>query len=68
MFRKLHALFKRLDELLELPNGTSKEEVKKFLKIEKTSKLNHEDLSYLVRFVDNILLEFGIDADEKEKM
>jgi hypothetical protein len=64
MIKKIHVLFNRLDELFELPKGTSKIEVKKHLKIESIKDLNHEDLSYLLRFIDNILLENNIDIDE----
>ena len=64
MIKKIHVLFGRLDELFELPKGTSKIEVKKHLKIESIKDLNHEDLSYLLRFIDNILLEHNIDIDE----
>ena len=64
MIKKIHALFGRLDELFELPKGTSKIEVKKHLKIESIKDLNHEDLSYLLRFIDNIFLEHNIDIDE----
>lgn len=63
---KLNILFKRLDKLLDFPNGTSKQEVKKFLRIEKTSTLDFEETIYVLRFVDNILLELGYD-EEKEK-
>ena len=64
MIKKIHLLFSRLDELFELPKGTSKIEVKKHLEIESIKDLNHEDLSYLLRFIDNILLEHNIDIDE----
>lgn len=64
MIKKIHLLFNRLDKLFELPKGTSKEEVKKHLKIESIGKLEHEDLSYLLRYLDNILLENNIDIDE----
>ena len=64
MIKKIHVLFGRLDELFELPKGTSKIEVKKHLKIESIKDLNHEDLSYLLRFIDNIFLEHNIDIDE----
>lgn len=64
MIKKIHLLFSRLDELFELPKGTSKIEVKKHLKIESIKDLNHEDLSYLLRFIDNIFLEHNIDIDE----
>jgi hypothetical protein len=64
MIKKIHLLFKRLDKLFELPKGTSKIEVKKHLKIESIKDLNHEDLSYLLRFIDNIFLEHNIDIDE----
>lgn len=64
MIKKIHVLLNKLDELFELPKGTSKIEVKKHLKIESFGKLEHEDLSYLLRYLDNILLENGIDCDE----
>jgi hypothetical protein len=64
MIKKIHLLFGRLDELFELPKGTSKQEVKKHLEIESIKDLNHEDLSYLLRFIDNIFLENNIDIDE----
>ena len=64
MIKKIHVLFGRLDELFELPKGTSKIEVKKHLKIESIKDLNYEDLSYLLRFIDNIFLEHNIDIDE----
>jgi hypothetical protein len=64
MIRKIHLLFGRLDELFELPKGTSKIAIKERLEIESIGKLEHEDLSYLLRYVDNILLENGIDIDE----
>ena len=66
MIKKIHLLFGRLDELFELPKGTSKIEVKKHLKIESIKDLNHEDLSYLLRFLDNIFLEHNIDIDEEK--
>jgi hypothetical protein len=66
MIKKIHVLFNRLDELFELPKGTSKQEVKKHLKIESIKDLEHEDLSYLLRFIDNILLEHNIDIDEQK--
>ena len=66
MIKKIHLLFGRLDELFELPKGTSKIEVKKHLKIESIGKLEHEDLSYLLRFIDNIFLEHNIDIDEEK--
>lgn len=64
MIKKIHLLFNKLDELFELPKGTSKIEVKKHLKIESIKDLNHEEKSYLLRFIDNILLEHNIDCDE----
>jgi len=66
MIKKIHILFNRLDELFELPKGTSKIEVKKHLEIESIGKLEHEDLSYLLRYLDNIFLLNGIDIDEYE--
>ena len=66
MIKKIHLLFNRLDELFELPKGTSKIEVKKHLEIESIKDLNHEDLSYLLRFIDNIFLEHNIDIDEEK--
>lgn len=64
MIKKIHVLLTKLDELFELPKGTSKIEVKKHLKIESIGALEHEDLSYLLRYLDNILLEHNIDCDE----
>ena len=64
MIKKIHLLFGRLDKLFELPKGTSKIEVKKHLKIESIKDLNHEDLSYLLLYLDNIFLLNGIDIDE----
>lgn len=64
MIKKIHLLFNKLDELFELPKGTSKIEVKKHLKIKSIGKLEHENLSYLLRYLDNILLENNIDCDE----
>jgi hypothetical protein len=66
MIKKIHVLFNRLDKLFELPKGTSKIEVKKHLKIESLKDLNHEDLSYLLRYLDNIFLLNGIDIDENK--
>lgn len=66
MNAKIHILFKRLDELLSLPYGTSKVAVKERLEIESIAKLNHEEKSYLLRYLDNILLEFGYDIEEKK--
>lgn len=66
MIKKIHLLFNKLDELFELPKGTSKIEVKKHLKIESIKHLNHEEKSYLLRFIDNILLEHNIDCDEEK--
>ena len=66
LIAKIHLLFNRLDELFELPKGTSKIEVKKHLEIESIGKLEHEDLSYLLRYLDNILLEHNIDIDEEK--
>jgi hypothetical protein len=62
---KLNILFKRLDIILELPKGTSKSEVKKFLNIEQTRNLDFEETIYVLRFVDNILLELGYDEAEE---
>lgn len=67
MIRKIHLLLKQLDDLLQLPYGTCKIAVKEHLKIESISKLNHEELSYLLRYIDNILLENGIDYDSTDK-
>ena len=67
MIKKIHIFLKQLDDLLELPYGTCKVAVKEHLKIESISKLNHEELSYLLRYIDNILLENGVDIEE-EKM
>ena len=64
MIKKIHLLFTKLDELFELPKGTSKIAIKERLEIESISKLNHEELSYLLRYTDNILIENGIDIDE----
>jgi hypothetical protein len=64
MIKKLHLLFRRIDELFNLPYGTSKVAIKERLQIESIGKLEHEDLSYLLRYVDNILLENGVDIDE----
>ena len=64
MIKKIHLLFTKLDELFELPKGTSKIEVKKHLNIESIGKLEHEDLSYLLRYLDNIFLLNDIDIDE----
>jgi hypothetical protein len=66
MIKKIHLLFNRLDELFELPKGTSKIAIKERLQIESISKLEHEDLSYLLRYLDNILLEHNIDIDEQK--
>lgn len=66
MIKKIHVLLNKLDELFELPKGTSKIEVKKHLKIESIKVLNHEEKSYLLRFIDNILLEHNIDCDEEK--
>ena len=66
MIKKIHVLFRRIDELLELPYGTSKVAIKERLQIESISKLEHEDLSYLLRYLDNILLENNIDIDEEK--
>lgn len=64
MIKKIHVLLNKLDELFELPKGTSKIEVKKHLNIESIGKLEHEDLSYLLRYLDNIFLLNDIDIDE----
>lgn len=64
MIKKIHVLLSKLDELFELPKGTSKIEVKKHLNIESIGKLEHEDLSYLLRYIDNIFLLNDIDIDE----
>lgn len=66
MIKKIHILFRRIDELFKLPYGTSKIAIKERLEIESISKLNHEELSYLLRYTDNILLENGIDIDEEK--
>ena len=66
MIKKIHVLLSKLDELFELPKGTSKIEVKKHLNIESIGALEHEDLSYLLRYLDNILLEHNIDCDEEK--
>ena len=65
MIKKIHLLFTKLDELFELPKGTSKIVVKKHLKIDSIKDLNHEEKSYLLRYLDNIFLLNGIDIEEK---
>ena len=67
MIKKIHLLFTKLDELFGLPKGTSKIAIKERLEIESISKLNHEELSYLLRYTDNILLENGIDIEDEYK-
>ena len=62
---KLNIILKRLDEVLNFPYGTSKKEVKTYFKIDKTSLLNFEDTVNLIRFVDNILLDFGYDQEKE---
>lgn len=66
MIKKIHILFRRIDELFKLPYGASKIVVKRHLEIESISKLEHEELSYLLRYLDNILLENNIDCDEEK--
>ena len=67
MIKKIHILLRLIDELYSLPKGTTKIEVKKRLQIESIGKLEHEDLSYLLRYLDNILLENNIDCDEHKQ-
>ena len=62
--KKLHQLFDLLDKHFNFPKGTSKNEIKDFLGIKSVSKLEHDELIYLIRFVDNILLSNGIDYEE----
>ena len=64
MIKKIHILLRLIDDFYSLPRGTTKIEVKKRLEIESIGKLEHEDLSYLLRYLDNILLENNIDCDE----
>ena len=65
MIKKIYVLLRLIDELYSLPKGTTKIEVKKRLQIDSIGKLEHEDLSYLLRYLDNILLENNIDCDER---
>jgi hypothetical protein len=64
MIAKIHILFKMIDELFTLPYGTSKEVIKERLEIESIAKLDHEEKVYLLRYLDNILLENGYDIEE----
>lgn len=59
-------MFARLDEFYGQPKNTCKNAIKKQLGIKSIKDLNHEELSYLLRYTDNILLENGIDIDEKK--
>jgi len=65
MMSKLHVFFREIDKLFNLEKGTAKEVIKAHLKIESVSKLDHEKMSYLLRYCDNILLLNNIDIDEK---
>lgn len=67
MIAKIHIMFTRLDEFYEQPKNTSKNAIKKNLEIKSIKDLNHEELSYLARYTDNILLANGIDIDEEYK-
>ena len=60
-------MFDRLDEFYGQPKDTCKKAIKKQLGIKSIGDLNHEELSYLARYTDKILLENGIDIDEEYK-
>lgn len=57
-------MFARLDEFYDQPKDTCKNAIKKQLGIKSIKDLNHEELSYITRYTDNILLSNGIDIDE----
>lgn len=65
MKAKIHLIFRKIDEFFNLEKGTSKQEIKKHLEIESIAKLERDELIYLLRYCDNILLINGIDIDEK---
>jgi hypothetical protein len=68
MMSKLHIFFREIDKLFNLEKGTAKEQIKKHLKIESVTELDHEQMSYLLRYCDNILLLNNIDIDEAKKV
>lgn len=67
MIAKIHIMFARLDEFYGQPKNTCKDAIKKNLEIKSIKDLNHEELSNLARYTDNILLTNGIDIDEEYK-
>ena len=68
MMSKLHIIFREIDKLFSFENGTAKDQIKKHLKIDSVAKLDHEQMSYLLRYCDNILLLNNIDIDEAKKV
>jgi hypothetical protein len=59
-------MFARLDEFYGQPKNTCKNAIKNNFGIKSIKDLNHEELSYLTRYTDNILLANGIDIDEEK--
>ena len=60
-------MFTRLDEFYGQPKNTCKNSIKKNLEIKSIKDLNYEELSYLARYTDNILLANGIDIEDEYK-
>ena len=52
-----------LSKQYELPKEVVHNELKRFLGIKSLKDLDHEELSYFVRFADNLLLINEIDID-----
>ena len=67
MIAKIHIMFARLDEFYGQPKNTCKDAIKKNFGIKSIKDLNYEQLSYLTRYTDNILLANGIDIDDEHK-
>ena len=68
MKAKLHIIFRRIDQLFNLEKGTAKAFIKNHFNIVTLQNLEREELLYLIRYCDNILLINEIDIDEEKKM
>lgn len=68
MKAKLHIIFRRIDQLFNLEKGTAKAFIKNHFNIVTLQNLEREELIYLIRYCDTILLMNEIDIDEEKKM
>ena len=67
MKAKLHIIFRRIDKLFNLEKGTAKAFIKNHFNIVTLQNLEREELIYLIRYCDTILLMNNIDIDEDNK-